>query len=264
MKVYQTLAVAIFTFMTAQCQASDLSSPVKGVGTPSKSFVKKEIRYGGFGHTPGKIDIQKLLDDGIQIFEVAENDPDKNSIIKNLLRHDDERIFFTYALLKKSARGECKSGGCSTKSRAITLLTAVNNSALKMANGSSLKIELEANPNTVIILDKTAKDLDVTNFQLTSAEIELINQRLAAPLAINTGGFGSPNSADLGDGTWQSVSTPGSRPFSPAVLSVDFTRVWNSAKASKGAVYNREFYHDYFLNNHAAFIHFAKSFACCP
>ena len=102
MKVYQTLAVAIFTFMTAQ--AVDLSSPGKSAGVPSKPFVIKEDKktFGvKTGHTPGKVDIQKLLDDKIQIFEVAENDPDKNSIIKNLLRHDDERIFFTYALLKK-------------------------------------------------------------------------------------------------------------------------------------------------------------------
>ena len=189
------------------------------------------------GHTPGKVDIQKLLDDKIQIFEVAENDPDKNSIIKNLLRHDDERIFFTYALLKKSAKGDCKSGGCSTKSRAITLLTAVNNSALKMA--------LEAKPDAVIILDKTAKALDVASFALTPAEIASINQQLAAPLAINTAGLSSPA---MGDGTWKSVSTASPGPFSPAaVVAIDFTAVWNFAKASKGAVYNRDFYHDYFL-----------------
>jgi ethanolamine utilization protein EutP (predicted NTPase) len=239
MKVYQTLAVAIFTFMAAQCQAaSTIRSPIK---TKSTMF--------GLGSTCTKIDYKQF--NAMQVFDFNSvcDSGEKNLFLNNLFDRDDKNIVFTYNLLTEIDKtGETGKN----KTRAATLLAAIRKDSALMAS-------LQAKPDAVITLNRKINTLGTSkqitkgtkiDLTLTPAEIGLINQQLAAaPLAINTGGFGSPNSADLGNGTWKSVPTASPRPgpFSPAVVAIDFAGVWNSAKASKGAVYNRDFYHDYFL-----------------
>jgi hypothetical protein len=197
---------------------------------------------------------------------------------QDLLNNDKDRISFSYNLLQKEHL---------TNYRAGVLLIAIGSSSLKaeLEKKPNTLITLTRKNETLGVEPKLAKigkssaqneaaineyvkKLASNNWALTQEEIDSITKQLSkssevlSPLLPST--FSSPALSPFGAaslnksggyptkfGTVAKTLFASPPPPQPTVIfpaiSIDFTNIWNAVKSSGKTVYDRNFYHDYFL-----------------